>query len=413
MDTLTIYLCLACLFGLLMSYGVGANDVANAIGTSVGAGVLTLRQAVVIAAVFELAGAILVGGEVTDTLRGRLLVMDNVTASRDVLICGMLAASLAAGIWLLLASYLGWPVSTTHSIVGSIIGFGVCYLGVDAIAWGMVGCIFLSWVLTPVFAGLMAFLLFYSVQRLILNSDDPLKYAKRYVPFYIALVTFVMSEVSYHSLLKRLAALPWSPLWAACLSAVAAALIGAWAMRQVAYTPGLDKAREYKKIENVFAIMMVFTACAMAFAHGANDVANAIGPMAAVVDWVGYGHPSGGVPLWILLLGGGGIVLGLVTYGYRIIATIGHQITELTPSRGFAAELSAASTVVVASHFGMPVSTTQTLVGAILGVGLARGIGALNLRVIRNIMMSWMITLPAGAVLTLILYVGLRMVIIV
>ena len=408
----TILLILACVFGFFMAWGVGANDVANAMGTSVGSRALTIKQAILIAMVFEFAGAYLAGGEVTSTIRKGIIDSEIFADQPQLLVYGMLSALLAAGTWLLIASILGWPVSTTHSIVGAIVGFSAVGISVDAVAWGKVGSIVASWVVSPVLAGTISFLLFRSVQRLILNTEDPFANAKRYIPFYMFAVGWMIAMVTLTKGLKHVfkdANIQLNFLQDAGIAAIAGLLvmgIGIVMLKRIQRDPAREKDNRFANVERVFAILMVFTACAMAFAHGSNDVANAVGPLAAVVNTVQQGAVTAKatMPPWILLVGGLGIVIGLATYGFKVMATIGRKITELTPSRGFAAELGAAATVVLASGTGLPISTTHTLVGAVLGVGLARGIGALNLRMITTIAASWVVTLPAGAGLAILFF---------
>ncbi len=403
-------LILACIFGVFMAWGVGANDVANAMGTSVGSRALTIKQAILIAMVFEFLGAYLAGGEVTSTIRKGIIDPAIMAGAPELLVFGMMSALLAAGVWLLIASILGWPVSTTHSIVGAIVGFAAVGISVDAVAWGKVGKIVASWVVSPMLAGTISFFLFRSVQKLILNTDNPFINAKRYIPLYMFAVGFLMAMVTLLKGLKHVfkdMGLKFSFLENAGFAVLFGLLvmaIGIWMLRKVKDEGNEDN--RFASVERVFAVLMVFTACAMAFAHGSNDVANAVGPLAAVYGVVSTGAVASKtvMPSWILLLGGLGIVVGLATYGWKVIATIGRKITELTPSRGFAAELGAAATVVLASGTGLPISTTHTLVGAVLGVGLARGIGALNLRVIGTIFTSWIITLPAGAGLAILFF---------
>ncbi|MFA7387285.1 MAG: inorganic phosphate transporter [Thiohalobacteraceae bacterium] len=404
---------LAGMFGLFMAWGVGANDVANAMGTSVGSRALTIRQAVIVAAIFEFTGAYLAGGAVTETIRSGMIEADRLSSDPQLLVYGMLASLLAAGLWLMLASQRGWPVSTTHSIVGAIVGFATVGLGIDAVKWGAVGTIATSWVISPVLAGILAYWLFISVQVFILTARDPLAAAKRYVPGYIFLVGFIISLVTIKKGLAHVGLeISGGGSYALAVGiGIALALIGIIAIRRLKFDPRADSSFHYTNVERVFSILMVMTACAMAFAHGSNDVANAIGPVAAVIGIVQTGgqvaqHSS--LSAGILLLGGAGIVIGLVTYGHKVIATLGTGITELTPSRGFAATLAGASTVVLASGTGLPVSTTHTLVGAVLGVGLARGIGALNMNVVRTIFLSWIITLPAGAILSIFFFYILK-----
>jgi len=406
------YLGLAAAFGLFMAWGIGANDVANAMATSVGSKALTIKQAILVAAVFEFAGAFLAGGQVTATIRKGIIDASQVADNPELLVYGMLAALLAAAVWLLIASRRGWPVSTTHSIVGAIVGFAAVGIGIDSVHWSKIGTIAASWVVSPLVSGFLAFFIFMSVQKLILSTDDPLKNARKYVPFYIFAVGFILALVTLLKGLKHIGLdlTTGESVMVAAASGVVTMGIGIVAIRKIKINPEEDADFRFTNVEKIFGILMIFTAAGMAFAHGSNDVANAIGPVAAIVSIVKTGAVAqeSALSTWILLLGAIGIVLGLATYGWRVIRTVGRNITELTPSRGFAAELAAASTVVIASGTGIPVSTTQTLVGAVMGVGIARGIGALNLRVVRNIMLSWAITLPAGGVLAILFFFLLK-----
>ena len=407
-----VLLLLACLFGFFMAWGVGANDVANAMGTSVGSKALTIKQAIGIAMVFEFAGAYLAGGEVTETIKSG--IVDASMISPGLMVLGMMSALLAAGSWLLIASMKGWPVSTTHSIVGAVIGFAAVGVSVDAVHWAGVQPIVASWVISPVLSGFVAFGLFISVQKLIIDTDQPFQNAKRFVPLYMFATGFMVAIMTLSKGLKHVG-LNLSGGEGLLLSLGVGGvvmLLGIILLSRIKVDVEADKDFHYASVEKVFAVLMIFTACSMAFAHGSNDVANAVGPLAAIVDVIQSGGDALGaktsVPGWVLLLGAVGIVIGLATYGYKVIATIGKEITELTPSRGFAAELATATTVVGASAIGLPVSTTHTLVGAVLGVGLARGIGALNLGVIGKIFMSWLITLPVGAALSIVFFYVLR-----
>jgi PiT family inorganic phosphate transporter len=408
MEAEYIYIGLAAVFGLFMAWGIGANDVANAMATSVGSKALTIKQAILVAAIFEFLGAVLAGGEVTSTIRKGIVDVDLLSGSPELLVYGMLAALLAAGTWLLIASRYGWPVSTTHSIVGAIVGFAAVGIGIDAVQWGQVGEIVMSWVISPLTAGFIAFLIYLSVQRLILSQDDPLACAKRYVPIYIFFAAFTITLVTILKGLKHVGldiSLVNSYVLATAI-AVVIALVGMFAIQRIKPDPKAEKKQHFHTVERVFAVLMVITACSMAFAHGSNDVANAIGPLAAVISvaHTGVVGAEAALPIWVLMLGGVGIVVGLATFGVRVIATVGHKITQLTPSRGFAAELAAATTIVLASGTGFPISTTHTLVGAVLGVGLARGIEAIDLRVVGRIFISWVVTIPAGAFLAIIFF---------
>ena len=408
MEAEIVYISLAALFGIFMAWGIGANDVANAMATSVGSKALTIRQAILVAAVFEFLGAVLAGGEVTTTIRKSIVDTDLLAGEPELLIYGMLASLLAAGTWLLIASRNGWPVSTTHSIVGAIVGFAAVGIGIDAVQWGQVGTIVMSWVVSPLIAGFIAFLIYMSVQRLILSQEDPLAKAKRYVPVYIFLAAFTIVLVTILKGLKHvgLDLSQTNSYLLAVAIAVGIAIVGAIAIRRIKPDPKAEKKHHFYTVERVFAVLMVVTACSMAFAHGSNDVANAIGPLAAVISIAKTGIVSSQspLPIWVLLVGGTGIVVGLATFGIHVIATVGRKITQLTPSRGFAAELAAATTIVIASGTGIPISTTHTLVGAVLGVGLARGIEAIDLRVVGRVFVSWVVTIPAGAFLSILFF---------
>jgi len=402
-----------CVFGFFMAWGIGANDVANAMGTSVGAKALTLSQAILVACIFEFAGAYLAGGEVTSTIRKGIIDPSLLANTPELLVFGMLASLLAAGSWLLIASYNGWPVSTTHSIVGAIVGFAAVGISVDAVSWGKVTSIVSSWIVSPLMAGTLSFLIFRTVQHLILNTDTPFQNAKKYVPGYMFLVGFVISMVT---LLKGLKHVGFDlnfiqSLQYSTMIGIAISLLGSVFLRRVQNTEEQRGDITFDGVERVFAVLMVFTACAMAFAHGSNDVANAVGPLAAIVSVVQSGGEIASksvMPWWILLVGGIGIIAGLAMLGYKVIETIGRNITELTPSRGFAAELAAATTVVLASGTGLPISTTHTLVGAVLGVGLARGLSAIDLNVVGRIIVSWIVTLPVGAGLSIIFFFTMK-----
>jgi PiT family inorganic phosphate transporter len=317
----------------------------------------------------------------------------------------MLASLLAAGTWLLIASRNGWPVSTTHSIVGAIVGFAAVGIGIDAVQWGKVGTIVMSWVVSPLTAGFIAYLIYQSVQRLILRHEDPLARAKRYVPVYIFFAAFTITLVTILKGLKHVGldlGIRNSYLLAIGI-AFGISLVGAFFIQRIEADKKAEKSQHFYTVERVFGVLMIVTACSMAFAHGSNDVANAIGPLAAVISvaQTGLVGAKSSLPIWVLLLGGGGIVIGLATFGRHVIATVGERITQLTPSRGFAAELAAATTIVIASGTGIPISTTHTLVGAVLGVGFARGIEAIDLRVVSRIFVSWVVTIPAGALLAI------------
>jgi PiT family inorganic phosphate transporter len=407
------FIALAAIFGLYMTWGIGANDVANAMGTSVGSGAITVKQAILIAAVFEFAGVMLAGGHVTETVRKGIIDPTPLVDSPELLIYGMLGSLLAAGLWLMIASARGWPVSTTHSIIGSLVGFALVGIGQDAVQWDKVWQIIASWVISPLIGGAIALIVILSIRRLILDTETPFENAKKWGPIYVFLVGFLIALVTLFKGLKHLdieLTVTMSFVWSIAIG-LFTAVIAWFFIRKKEADLEADREFQFASVERVFIPMQVFTACAMAFAHGSNDVANGIGPLSAVVSIVESGGQvaqTAGLPIWILFLGGAGIVIGLATMGYRVMQTIGKHITELTPTRGFAAELAAAATVVLASRTGLPVSTTHILVGAVMGVGLSRGIAALDLRVIGKIGLSWIVTLPVGAGLSALFFFILR-----
>ena len=405
-----IILVIAGLLGFFAAWGIGANDVASAMGTSVGSKALTLKQAVLIAAIFEFLGAYLAGGEVTSTIRkgivNPVVYQDNV----DIFIVGMMATLLATGSWLLIASKNGWPVSTTHSIVGAIVGFVMITKGSSYVSWDKIVDILYSWVSSPLISAVLAFIIFRSVQKFILESKNKSRSAIRLIPVYVFLVMVVIALVTAKKGLVHLG-FDWSDDFILQISLGLAALVSGLAfiyLRQQA-----QNLTDVSGIEVAFSLLMVFAACAMAFAHGSNDVANAIGPLAAIVSVVnsnGIISTQAAVGSWVLLLGGAGIVFGLATYGHRVIKTVGEKITKLTPSFGFSANLATASTVVFASFLGFPVSTTHTLIGGVIGVGLANDYRKIDFKQIGTIFISWVVTVPVGALLTILYYVLLRVV---
>lgn len=463
MPTETILLIAVLLAGFYMAWNIGANDVSNAMGTSVGSGALSLRQAVIIAAILEFCGAFFFGSHVSETVQRGLVDPDIFTSNPMILVYGMLSALLASGAWLQLASYLGLPVSTTHSIVGAVVGFGAVVGGWNAIHWDNVGFIVSSWIFSPLVGGILSYYIFTLIRSRIFYSFHPIRETKKLIP---PLIFVFVTTLSLFMLLKGLGNIQlglefWGSLSISFLIGAFSSLIGYFLVRRIKETPGsaetrpaysadvlisLEKAKkhltrvkngssgelqyhssvlleevdglthtlkqnlekevtssEYTIVEKIFGYLQIFSAALMAFAHGANDVANAIGPLAAALDILNTGVISAQstIPSWVLALGGAGIVIGLATWGWRVIETIGRKITELTPTRGFSAEFGAAATIMIATRLGMPISTTHTLVGAVIGVGLARGIGALNLATTRDILVSWIVTVPAGAILAL------------
>ena len=399
----------AAVVAFLMAWGIGANDISNAMGTSVGTKTLTVKQAIVIAIIFEFLGAYLAGGEVVSTIKDGILSPECAIPAQD-LVLGMISAMLSAGLWLLVATLFSWPVSTTHSIIGALVGFGVVASGIEAVQWGAFGGIVGSWVITPAIAGIFAFFLFVHIQRFIFCKFHPLKHAKKIAPYYVFLTVLIISVVTLDKGLKHVnIELTANESWLLGLGiSIFAGIIAKILFSFLHFDQTLEAKKHYANVEKLFSVLMLMTACAMAFAHGSNDVANAIGPLASVAAILTSNGemPAGELsfPSWVLLLGALGMVVGLATFGYKVMNTVGSGITALTPSRGFAAQLATAGTVVLASGTGLPISTTQTLVGAIMGVGLARGIAAINLNIVRNIVVSWVVTVPAGAFFAIIVY---------
>lgn len=462
---LTILVLLA---GFYMAWNIGANDVSNAMGTSVGSGALTLFKAVIIAGILEFCGAFFLGGNVSKTMQQGIVNPDIFAHNPQLLLYGMLSALISTALWLQIASYFGWPVSTTHAIIGALLGFGAVVGGMHAVHWSEVGRIAMSWVISPALSGLFAFMIFSTLQRKILFAMNPINATRRLIPIlvFIVLLVFSMSVLmnglgSFHIHLSSLETL----LIGCCVGGVGM-LISFLVLKRI-YLPqpqmvsantsqqvfSLNKAvrhlkrvklsskgerreqvsrllrdvedyakevrehsnlytasSDYKIVEKMFASLQIMSAAYVAFAHGANDVANAIGPVAAALEIIRKGGLSmtSTVPPWLLAMGGVGIVVGLATWGWRVMETIGRKITELTPTRGFSAEFGAAVTILIASKFGLPISTTHCIVGAVLGVGLARGISALNLRVMRDIVLSWIITIPSSAIVCVLIFYLIR-----
>lgn len=414
-----VVIALAALIGLYMAWAIGANDVANSMGPVVGSGAITIRQALIVAGVCEFAGAVLVGSDVTNTIRKGIVEPTALAGAPEVLCLGMACALLSAALWLHLATCFGMPVSTSHSIVGAVAGFGVVAAGWDAVYWGKMGQIVLSWLISPIVGLVLGFIAFRIIFRTVLGKSDPIAAAVRMTPAIVFVVTLVVALATIYKGLKNLTAPGETAitggrafLIAAALG-ILAALISRFFVRR--YIQGADKLslpEQLRRVERVFVPLAVVSACSVAFAHGANDVANAIGPLAAIADIVRSGTVKMrvNVPLWVLVLGGVGIVIGLGTFGARVMRTIGGAITEITPSRAVAANIAAATTVLACTRLALPVSTSHTIVGAIFGVGLARGIGAVNKRIAVNIFCSWLLTVPAAAGVSVLLFLLGRLV---
>jgi inorganic phosphate transporter, PiT family len=409
MDLSHFYVILAILLCFFMTWGVGANDLANVMSTTMGSKAVTVKQAMIIAVVFEFAGAFLGGTGVTETMRDGIINTSELRDHPHIMIEGMLSVLFACTIWMNLASYLGLPVSITNALVGSMVGFGWVVLGTDAIHWEQVSQIAIGWVTSPLIAGTTAYFLFISIQQSIFVKSDPLAKAKRYIPIYLFMIGAVLSFITVFKGLNHfdIKLNLKEDLAVTLVTSITLTILGLIVIRRIPERANLRRKERFLQVEKYFGVLMALTACAMVFAHGANDVSLAVGPLTIIHSLVldaGQPFEATDYPSWIILLGCVGVVTGLLMYGRKVIETVGSSITALTPSRAFAATLAAATTVVTATSIGIPVSATQTLVGAVLGVGLARGIGALNLLVIRNIFTSWILTLPAASLITIIFY---------
>jgi solute carrier family 20 (sodium-dependent phosphate transporter) len=489
-----IFIC-GIFFALYNAWGIGANDCANSFATSVGSGVLTIKKAVVIAAIFEFSGAVLMGSHVTDTVRKSIVDIEIFDSNPGALMYGMLCADLASAIWLTLATYLKYPVSTTHSIIGAIVGFSLAYGGQDAVDWKKIGFIVLSWVASPLIAGIFAFCMFYVIQKFIFGSKKPFEYTMILFPILTFFTFFINVLFIIYKGSPKLD-LDEMELWKCMLISIGIGTFTAL-LAQYVYLPyvkkridgnenqiengenqiengenpiemlgirtnsyikanktitfgesntdeedaiipvrvnnknytydnsktiefNINESKKYtsqlekekldnkvsklhknaididKKSDQLCSWLQIITACFSSFAHGSNDVANAIAPLATIfaIYKNGYLLDKSEVPIWILVLGGVGIVIGLGTWGYKIIDRIGKELTKITPSRGFVIELAAATTVIIASRAEIPISTTHCQVGSILGCGMAGGIKNIEWSLVKGILFSWLVTLP-------------------
>jgi PiT family inorganic phosphate transporter len=389
------------IFGFYMAWNIGANDVANSMASAVGARAITIRQAIFIAGILNIVGAVFIGSHVTKTIR-KGIVSTDILSDPHLALIGALAALLAAALWVSFATWKSLPVSTTHSIVGAMIGFGIMAGGFSVINWGKLGAVVLSWVISPVFAMIIGYLMFQTIVKFILNKDNPFSQALKLAPYFISIALFVviLSFLFKTPLGKRLAlGTPMALLVALVLSLV----LGFVAVKILR---NFTKKTNLTGEEEIFRKIQIGTSCYVALAQGANDVANAIGPLAVIYFLVKTGSVGAKVPVPVFLLffGGVGIACGIGMAGHRVMDTIGRKITTLTNTRGFSVDFAAATTVMVASKMGLPVSTTHAAVGGVLGVGLARGFEAVNFRVIFEIIVYWVLTVPAAAITSIIIF---------
>lgn len=405
----TFILAFSIIAGFYMAWNIGANDVANSMADAVGSKAITIFWAVVLAGIFEFCGAVLVGSHVTNTIRKGIIDSQVFAPEPRLLAYGMLSALLAAALWLNVASFMGMPVSTTHSIVGAVTGFGIFAAGFQHVQWNKLGQIVASWFISPVVGGLISYIFFKLILRFILNKDKPIIAAKRNMPVFVFFIFVTIFLGTIYKGLKHLHLdlTGGDALTISVIGGLLAAMGSAFFLRNIRDADGESSfSQQVAQVEKIFIVLVVITSCSVAFAHGANDVANAIGPLAAVIEII----KTNAIPkqveveLWILVLGGTGIIIGLATFGYKVMSMVGTNITEITPSRGVAADIGATVTVLVCSNMGLPVSTTHTLVGAILGVGLARGFPAINIKVVTRIFGSWVATIPITAGLSVLLY---------
>ncbi len=407
MDIYTVFLVLAVMAGFLMAFNLGANDVANSMASAVGAKAITVKQAVLIAGVLNFVGAVFLGSHVTNTIAKGIINPDMITDHR-VLMIGMFAALLSAALWVLVATLTALPVSSTHSIVGSILGFGFVAGGPDVVNWGELGFVVLSWVISPLFGAGIAFVVFWQIRRYILFKVDMIKAARRWAPLWITVTVglIFLSFVFKTPLGKRMGL-----TWANMTYILPALLFVVWGIIRLCVNRLIPNVPEQPEaVEGLFRTMQVGTSCYVAISQGANDVANAIGPVAAIY-MIARDHNmlnTADVPVWLLMLGGVGIALGIALLGHRVMDTVGERITKLNNTRGFAVDFGAATTVLMASNMGMPVSTTHAAVGSIVGVGLARGFGAVDFRVLFKIVIYWLLTVPIAAFSSIVIFQILR-----
>ncbi len=393
------------IFGFYMAWNIGANDVANSMASAVGAKAITIRQAIFIAAILNVLGATFIGSHVTNTIR-KGIVSTEVLADPHLALVGAFSALLAAALWVSFATWKSLPVSTTHSIVGAMIGFGIMAGGWNVINWPKLAAVVMSWVISPLFSLIIAFFVFKAIIRFILARRQAFEAAIRLSPWFIGSTCFVvvLSFLFKTPLGKRLAISTPGALLIAVIAAGLLGIIGRRLIRRLAKRKALGNAEE------IFRSIQIGTSCYVALAQGANDVANAIGPLAVIYFLVRTGGvgTTVPVPIFLLLFGGIGIACGIWMAGYRVMTTMGTKITTLTNTRGFCVEFSAATTVLLASKMGLPVSTTHAAVGGVLGVGLARGLDAVNFRIVLQIMLYWILTVPAAALTSMILFIAIR-----
>ena len=383
------------LIGLYMAWSIGANDVANSMATAVGAKAITFRQAVLIAGILNLFGAVFVGSHVTDTVRKGIVSTAGI--DNHAVLIGFVASLLAAALWVTLSTWKEMPISTTHSIIGALMGFGLIAGGVSNVIWSKVGSVVASWIISPISGCILAFIVFKIIVKTIFSKEKPVESAKIVGPIIFGFTAFLIVSSLFLKtpLSKNYGFSDLDGLIIATIVAVIVIILGMFFLRKIQ----AKKEDDYSTVEGIFRKLQIGTSCYVAFAHGANDVANAIGPVASIIP-LAQGLDIGSsveVPIWLLALGGIGIGIGCMTWGRRVMRTVGNRITNLTNTRGFSVDFGAATTVLIASKLGLPISTSHTVVGAVIGVGLARGLEAIDLSVIKKIIVSWLLTVPIAA----------------
>jgi len=385
--------------GLYMAWSIGSNDVANSMATSVGSKALTFRQAVIVAGILTVCGAIFVGAHVTETVKSGIIVKEILcVANPTIVMLGFFSSLLAAAIWVTLSTWKEMPISTTHSIIGALVGFGLITWGTTCVNWEKLGFVASSWVLSPIVGCIIAFFVFKIIVKLIFAKEEPVKSAKIVGPFIIGTTAFlIVSALLLKTQLSEILGITEIPqiIFISLIALIIVSIISVFLLRKIE----AKSLEDYAAVEGIFKKLQIITACYVAFAHGANDVANAIGPVAGIMDIAVTGTISvtAEIPYWLLAIGGVGIAIGCLTWGRRVMRTVGGKITSLTNSRGFSVEFAAATTVLAASKLGLPVSTSHTVVGAVIGVGLARGLEAVDVSVVRKIVISWLLTVPVAA----------------
>jgi inorganic phosphate transporter, PiT family len=407
-DTVWLVIGGASAIAFYMAWSIGANDVSNSMSTAVGAKAITHKQAVIIAGVLVFLGAVLVGPHVSETIKSEIIKVDAIPP--NILILGFISALLAAAIWSTLSTWKEMPISTTHSIIGALMGFGIIAGGINSVNWLKIGSVAASWLLSPVFGCIIAFFVFKTIVKLIFAKEEPVGAAKIVGPVIIGITGFLVSS---SLLFKTSISKNWniSDLEGLLISlavAVIVSIIGIFLLRKIQ----AKKEEDYFTVENIFRKLQIATSCYVAFSIGANDVANAIGPVAGIIPLAENGTLSSttSIPFQLLILGGIGIAIGAMTWGKRVMKTVGERITSLTNTRGFSVDFGAATTVLVASRLGMPISTSHTVVGAVIGVGLAKGLEAVDLSVIKKIVISWVLTLPIAATTSIGIFLLLKII---